>query len=98
MNLGNLIIVIFILLLFICLSVKSKILKPLVLFTILILLILLEIYSKKEKFSEVYFVIPEQKLEDINLENQKYLIQRNLLVKLNKKLLALQTILNRITR
>ena len=54
--------------------------------------------SKKEKFSEVYFVIPEQKLEDINLENQKYLIQRNLLVKLNKKLLALQTILNRITR
>ena len=98
MNLGNLIIVILILLLFICLSVKSKVLKPFVLTGIVLLLILFEVYSKKEKFSESYMIISEEKLNEINLENQKYLIQRNLLVKLNKKLLALETILNRITR
>ena len=96
MNLGNLLIVIFILLLFICFSVKSLVLKPVVLVTTLILLILFLVYLKKERFSD-YIVMSSQDMEEINLENQQYFIQLNLLKKLNTKLDSLLTILNRIS-
>ena len=96
MNLGNLLIVIFILLLFICFSVKSDVLKPITLVTTLVLLTLFLVYLKKEKFSD-YIVISSQDMEEINLENQQYFIQLNLLKKLNTKLDSLLTILNRIS-
>lgn len=96
MNLGNLLIVIFILLLFICFSIKSLVLKPVVLVTILTFLILFLVYLKKERFSD-YIVISAQDMNEINLENQQYFIQLNLLKKLNTKLDSLLTILNRIS-
>ena len=96
MNLGNLLIVIFILLLFICFSVKSLVLKPVVLVTTLTFLILFLVYLKKERFSD-YIVISAQDMNEINLENQQYFIQLNLLKKLNTKLDSLLTILNRIS-
>lgn len=96
MNLGNLLIVIFILLLFICFSVKSLVLKPIVLVTTLTFLILFLVYLKKERFSD-YIVISDQDMNEINLENQQYFIQLNLLKKLNTKLDSLLTILNRIS-
>ena len=96
MNLGNLLIVIFILLLFICFSIKSLVLKPVVLVTTLTFLILFLVYLKKERFSD-YIVISAQDMNEINLENQQYFIQLNLLKKLNTKLDSLLTILNRIS-
>jgi hypothetical protein len=96
MNLGNLLIVIFILLLFICFSVKSAVLKPITLVTTLILLTLFLVYLKKERFSD-YIIISAQDMNEINMENQQYFIQLNLLKKLNTKLDSLLTILNRIS-
>lgn len=96
MNLGNLLIVIFILLLFICFSVKSVVLNPVVLVTTVVLLILFLVYLKKERFSD-YIVISSQDMHEINMENQQYFIQLNLLKKLNTKVDSLLTILNRIS-
>ena len=94
MNLGNLLIVIFILLLFICFSIRAPIVRPLTLITTVILLVLFLLYLEKESFS---VIISKSKLDDINLENQQYLIQRNLLKNLNKSLNDLYTVIQRIS-
>jgi hypothetical protein len=96
MNLGNLLIVIFILLLFICFSVKSIFVKPITFVSVLVLLVLFMVYLKKEKFSSNTIVVSEDKLHTINMENQQYFIQHNLLKVLNRNLDSLLTILNRI--
>lgn len=95
MNLGNLLIVIFILLLFICFSIKNTMVRPLTLITTVILLVLFLVYLEKESFSVI--MISESKLDDINLENQQYLIQRNLLKNLNKSINDLYTVIQRIS-
>jgi predicted membrane protein len=92
MNLGNLIIVIFILILFITITTKSKLVKPFVLLIVLVLLCLYIIYSRNEKF----ITISEEKMDEINLKLQQYRIQKNLLDRLDGKYESLITMLSRI--
>jgi hypothetical protein len=94
MNLGNLIIVILILLLFICFSVESPLIKPATLLITLFLLILFIFYIKKEKFSDT-IVVSEEYLNNLNEETQQYFIQRNLCNKLSKKINGLSILLQR---
>ena len=92
MNLGNLLIVIFILLLFISITTKSKLVKPFVLLSVLVLLCLYVIYIRNEQF----ITISKEKMDEINLEIQQYLIQKKLLNSLDGKFDAVRTILSRI--